>query len=83
MSDTEKRRKEADEKLEEAIKEYMEANDHGEGLLVDWLLITAQHFDEGDGSTATANAIYGPPHQRMYHALGLLDYATIKIRRSV
>lgn len=83
MSDIEKRLKDANDKLEEAIKEYMEAHEHNEGLLVDWVLVTAQHFDEGDGNTATANAIYGPPNQRLYHALGLLDYAIVKIKRNV
>lgn len=70
-------------KLEEALKEFLNAEGHGEGLLVDWFLITSQHIDEGDGTTGTGLGMYGPQHQRLYSAAGLLHYAAIKIDQKI
>jgi hypothetical protein len=67
--------KEADSELEEAIKKYLMAQGHDEGLLFDWFLITAQHIVLDEGS-ATALGHYQPSNTPIYQTAGLLRYAT-------
>lgn len=67
------------EKLEDAIKEYQASRGHDDGLLVDWVLITAQHIPEADGESLTANAVYCPSHQPLYRMSGLLKYGEIRV----
>lgn len=77
-------KKTAEANLEKAIQDYVQVvvgEDTDPGLLIDWLVITAHHIEEGDGVTATANGIYGPKNQRLYAAAGLVKYADIKINQ--
>lgn len=66
-------------KFETALEEYLAARGDNEGLLIDWVVITAHHIDDGESHTMTANGIYGPSHQRLHNALGLVSYAKLKI----
>lgn len=83
MNDDMSERKMAEENLEEAIKDFLATCGHDEGLLVDWMLVTAHHIDSGDGDTWTANGIYGPREQPIYRAAGLVTYAQIKVSQKL
>lgn len=75
--------KAADERLEQAIKDALEAYDLATGALVDVLVLTAQtRFDE-DGEQYTNVArltLGGLPH---YRILGLLDFAQTAYRGDI
>lgn len=67
--------KEDTEKFEVALKEFLQSQGYDDGLVVDWLLISAQHIIEDDGSSSTALALSGPTTQPIYRAAGLVKYA--------
>lgn len=69
---------EAQEKFEQAIKEYLESQDFGDGLLIDWIMVTAQHIPKEDGSSATTLSILTSPQQSIYRSIGLARYAVHK-----
>lgn len=65
----------ADEKLGKAIEEYLEAQGHTDGLLIEWLLVTAQHIPLDDGGSATGVGVYVDSDQAIYRSIGLAHYA--------
>ena len=72
--------------FEEAIKKFIKVRDgenEDEGLLVDWSLVTAHHFDNGDGASLTAVGWYAPLDQRLYQQLGLLEFAATRVRKFI
>lgn len=73
-----KNNKEAEETFDQAVRDYLEALDYGDGLLVDWLLVTAQHIVEDDGSSSTGQAIHVSREQPLYRTSGLARYAMKK-----
>lgn len=66
-------RKAADDKFEDAVREYLKSF-NGEGLLMDWVLVTAEHVIEEDGS-ATGLSVYVSSEQPLHRTVGLLAYA--------
>ncbi len=75
--------KAADERLEQAVKDALEAYDLNTGALVDVLVLTAQtRFDEeGEQYTNVARlTLGGMPH---YRILGLLDFAQTAYRSDI
>lgn len=75
-------RMQAHEKLEEVVKEILVASGHDDGLVVDWVLVVAQHIP-GEGGTATGTGIYGPHEQPAYRAAGLIAYAKAVVDRKL
>lgn len=75
--------KEADEKFEKAIEEYLGEIGYGDGLLIDWIMVTAQHIPHEDGSTGTSLSILTSPHQSVYRSIGLARYAVHKTEGSL
>lgn len=71
-------KEEAREKFEAAIKEYLESQGHGDGILTEWLLITAQFVAHAEGGSSTATMINVSREQPMYRSAGLIEYARIK-----
>lgn len=69
----------AAEALEAAIRDYIAAYSDSGGLLMEWVLVTAEHYAEGDAG-ATAVGHWCPVNQPLYRTLGLLDYATSRNR---
>lgn len=69
------------EKFHEAVEEYVRSSG-GEGLVIDWMLVTAEHLVEEDGS-ATALATYVSREQSIYRTAGLVNYARIKIDNTI
>lgn len=43
-----------------------------DGVLMDWIVLTAQHRVEDDGSTTTRMVHYVPDEQPLYRTVGLL-----------
>lgn len=74
---------EAQEKFEQAIKEYLETIDFGDGLLIDWIMVTAQHIPHEDGSSGTTLSILTSPQQSVYRSIGLARYAIHKTEGSL
>lgn len=74
----------AEAKFEEQISEFLKSKggDADEGILVDWMLLTAHHLEEAEGS-ATGYGIYGPKHQRVHQAAGLVEYARVKLDKAI
>lgn len=73
----------AHEKLEDAVKEILIASGHDDGLVVDWVLVVAQHIPGAEGNNATGTGIYGPHDQPTYRAAGLIGYAKAIIDRKL
>jgi hypothetical protein len=68
-------------RMVEAIEDFERAQsaaDVGGSILVDWTLVTASHFDQGDGSSGTAYGLWGPLELPAHRLLGLLDYGKRK-----
>lgn len=76
------RLKAADERLDEAIREALEARGYDVGVVVDRFVgIALQHFDDdGDSVSSIARIVLGEgiPHYRM---LGMLDVLATRLRR--
>lgn len=79
MSDNKK----ADDKFQDAIEEYLGEIGYGDGLLIDWLMVTAQHIPHEDGSTGTSLSILVSPQQSVYRGIGLARYAVYKTEKSL
>lgn len=78
-------RKAAYARLEEAIREVNELGG-GEGVLTEWLVVTATHSydDDGDVLTQIGKLLPGGGGQVPYHhMMGLLDYALTRCRAEV
>lgn len=75
-------REEAEAKLEEAIREFLVFKEHDDGLVLDWVLVTAQHIDRGEDGIFTATGMYVPVHQKIHHTAGLVRYAEFKVARA-
>lgn len=75
--------KEADEKFQAAIEEYLGEIGYGDSLLIDWLVVSAQHMPHEDGSTGTSLTILTSPQQSVYRAIGLARYAVYKTEKSL
>lgn len=74
----------AEENLEEAIKDLLVVKGMDDGLLVSWVLISAQHVildDDHEQSGATATALHTPHTQATYQTEGLIDYGKHVIAR--
>ncbi len=69
---------EAIDKFEEAVREYTRFYEV-EGLIIDWLLVTAEHIAEDDGGSSTGLAMYVSPTQSIYRTSGLANYAKIRV----
>ena len=80
MSDNKEK---AEEKFENAIREYLEAHEYGDGLLIDWMMVTAQHIPHEDGSSGTSLTILTSPSQSVYRSMGLARYAVVKTEKAV
>lgn len=68
-------------RMVEAIEDFeraQSATDVGGSILVDWVLVTASHFDQGDGSSGTAYGLWGPLELPAHRLLGLLEYGVHK-----
>lgn len=73
-------------RMVDAIEEFeraQSATDVGGSILVDWVLVTASHFDQGDGSSGTAYGLWGPLELPAHRLLGLLEYGTHKARARI
>lgn len=79
MSDNKK----ADDKFQASVEEYLGEIGYGDGLLIDWLMVTAQHIPHEDGSTGTSLTILTSPQQSVYRAIGLARYAVYKTEKSL
>lgn len=67
-------------RMVEAIEDFerAQAEDVGGSILVDWLLVTASHFDPGDGTSGTAYGLFGPDELPAHRVMGLIEYARVK-----
>lgn len=75
--------KEADEKFHKAVEEYLGEIGYGDGLLIDWLMVTAQHIPHEDGSSGTSLSILTSSQQSVYRSIGLARYAVYKTEKSL
>lgn len=66
-----------------AIETYLRADADDGGLLMEWVLITSQHYTAADGSTYTAVGEWTPPESPWHRTLGLLDYALTRLRKRI
>ncbi len=66
-----------DEIFHEACRVYLEHCGFGDGLLVDWMLVSAQHMITQDGS-ATSLSIVVSREQPVYRTAGLVQFAKTK-----
>lgn len=73
----------ADERFEDAIRDYLAAYDESDGLLMEWVLITTQHQAHDDGRTSTAVGRWVPDDQPLYRSLGMLDYQATRLRAHI
>jgi hypothetical protein len=74
----------AEQALEEAIKNVLVVRGYTDGLLMDWVVITAQHIvpnEDPDGSGATGHLMLTPHTQPAYRCDGLLDYGKMLVNR--
>lgn len=69
----------ADEKLEDAIREHLAADEDDEGFLVDWIIVTAQHVPFEDGTSGTTMRMQSSNNQPLYRTAGLAAYAMAKV----
>lgn len=72
----------ADTAFEDAIRDLLAAYD-AEGLLTEWVLVTASHIDDGTPTTTTAVGHWVPPAQPLHRSLGALDYAVTRLRAHI
>lgn len=72
----------ADDIFHEAVRVYLEHVGYGDGLLVDWMLVSAQHMIVDDGS-ATSMSIVVSREQPIYRTSGLIDYAREKTNQKL
>lgn len=72
----------ADTRFEAAVDELRSAYE-SEGLLVEWVLVTAAHIANDDGTSSTAVGHWVPPGQPLHRSLGTLDYATTRLRAHI
>lgn len=77
------RNKEADEKFEAAINEYLASKGYGDGMLIDWMLVTAQHISHDDGESSTALSVHVEATQSVYRGVGLARYAVKKTEQQM
>lgn len=75
--------KSADDRFADAISELMLAYGATDGLLIEWVLLTAQHHVNDDGTTSTSVGNYTQPGQPFHRSLGLLDYAQVRLRAHI
>lgn len=73
----------ADARFEEAIRDYLAAYGEGDGLLMEWVLLTSQHSSSDDGTTSTAVGNWVAPDQPLHRSLGLLDYQATRLRAHI
>ena len=66
------------ETFAEALQEFLNSQGAPHGLLMDWIVVSAEHIAE-QGGTSTAVGIWGPDDQPIYRRAGLLKYATERI----
>lgn len=74
--------KEAEQKLEDAITEYLSARGRHEGVLIEWVLVTAQAGVDEQGEF-TSTGISVPYAQRNYATAGLLQYAQVRMNMAM
>lgn len=67
----------AREKFEEAMRAYLITLENP-GLLIDWMLVAAEHHTHDGGDTATSIAMYVSEGQSVYRTAGLAAYAKLK-----
>lgn len=72
-------REEAGKALDKAVEDWQRA-DEGEGLLMEYVLVTASHVARGDGSTATSVSFCCSDDLPLYRSIGLLDFALAQQR---
>lgn len=82
VSDSERRTKAADERLDEAIRDALEVRGYNVGVVVDrFVAVAIQHYDD-DGISVSSIARIVPgediPHYRM---LGMIDVLATRLRR--
>jgi hypothetical protein len=73
----------ADNQFEEAIHAFLTAYDATDGPVIEWMLLTAQHLVNDDGTTSTAVGHWVPPGQAYHRSMGLLDYMQTRLRAVV
>lgn len=82
MNDRDPQTKAADERLDEAIRDALEARGFDVGVIVDrFVCVALQHYDnDGDLISSIARIVPGEeiPHYRM---LGMLDVLATRLRR--
>jgi hypothetical protein len=82
VNDRDPQTKAADERLDEAIRDALEARGYDVGVIVDrFACVALQHYDDdGDLISSIARVVPGEeiPHYRM---LGMLDVLATRLRR--
>lgn len=74
MTEFDPTEKDAGEIFHEAVRIYLEHLGYGDGLLVDWMLVSAQHLIV-DGGSATSMSVVVSREQPIYRTAGLIAYA--------
>jgi Mg2+/citrate symporter len=76
--------RQAQEEFHEAINKYLEAQGYDDGLLTEWVLVTAQHMIPSDGEgSATALMIHVSRELPLYRSAGLIQYALVKTEQAI
>lgn len=71
-----------EEGVELSLMNLLKHHGAGEGLLVDWTIVTAQHVAEDDGSSSTALGLWTPETQPIHRTMGLIEYAATRLRNT-
>lgn len=82
MRDQTPEQKQADKELGEAIKNQARAYGQ-QGLLMDWVVITSHHADDGNGNTYTGIDWSTSPDLPYYRNLGLLEFVRERIHDDI
>lgn len=71
--------KAADRALEEAIDRMSKAYGE-EGLLMEWVVITAHHIDDGEGGSATGIDYFASDDLPVYRMQGLIEFVRDRLK---
>jgi len=84
MTDEEQKKKEAYARLEEAVREVNEIEGF-KGLLIEWMVLTASHSCDADGTGITSVGYLLPEMTSTpyYRLLGLIDFAQVMLRKEI
>lgn len=72
----------ADQALEDAIRAHQQAYDVAAGVLMEWVVITTQHVDDGHHQ-ATSLGWSCPYAQPMHRTAGLVHYAEVRLNAMI